>query len=183
MPQPVSASYAVSYPETYLKGTPEEYTDVETVICKEAAIWLEYLPGPNKWVQIPTQITDTPYGPAFRIADMQASLQNTFQALRGKYLKVYKATYDDIDPDALRPKVDCNTARNCHNKDAIKPLTGGDKMSIGFYYLVETAEYPELFEYKLHCAAKNMKYALTIPSTELKIHTLKRYYLFYSYDL
>ena len=63
MPQPVSPTYAMTYPVKRSKGTPEEYDDVDAVICKEAGIWLECLPDPtNKWVHIPTVVTDTPRG-------------------------------------------------------------------------------------------------------------------------
>ena len=38
MPQPISPTYALAYPVKRNRGTPDEYDDVDAVICKEAGI-------------------------------------------------------------------------------------------------------------------------------------------------
>ena len=166
------------------KGTPEEYDDAEVHILTEAGIWLEYLPGDNKWIQIPVVVTDTPQGRFFKVADIQAAVETTFQSLRGQYMKIYKATYDgNADPDSLRPTVDYDPERGWHNREAPKPLSSVDKVSTGYYFICDPGTYPQQYLYTVYCPAKNVKYPILINSTDQKVHMLKRYYLHYSYDL
>ena len=89
MPQPTSPAYMVAFNVTKNKGTPDEYHEVETRSMTEAGIWLEWLPGDDKWVQIPVICTEAIQGKYFRVADIQSAVATTFHALKGKYIKVF----------------------------------------------------------------------------------------------
>ena len=167
MPQPVSPTYTLAVNVKKNKGTPEEYDDIEVYICTEAGIWLEYLPDDtNKWIQIPVVVTDTPQGRYFKVSDIQAAVETTFQVLKGQYIKVYKATYDaNADPASLRPTVDYDTERGWHNRDAPRPLSSVDKLSTGYYFIVEPGTYPDQYLYTVYCPVKKAKYPMILNST------------------
>ena len=174
----------VAFNVTYNKGMPDEYNQVETRSMTEAGIWLEFLPGDNKWVQIPVICTDSMAGAYFRVSDIQAAVATTFHALKGKYIKVFKATYDEsTDVNNQRPTIDFNPERAFHDRDDPRPLSGVEKMSVQYYFLCEAGPYPETFKYILYCPAKRAKYELAINKNEQFVHTIKRNYLIRSYDL
>ena len=174
----------VAFNVTKNKGTPDEYHEVETRSMTEAGIWLEWLPGDDKWVQIPVICTEAIQGKYFRVADIQSAVATTFHALKGKYIKVFKATYDcNTDDETQRPTIDYNPDRGFHDKDLPRPLSGVDKVSVGYYFLCETAPYPEQYKYILYCPAKKAKYYLDISKNDQYIHVLKRNFLSRSYDL
>ena len=184
MPQPTSPAYMVAFNVTKNKGTPDEYNEVETCSMTEAGLWLEWLPGDNKWVQIPVICTEAIQGKYFRVADIQSAVATTFHALKGKYIKVFKATVDSsTDDDSQRPKIDVNPDRGFHDKDSPRPLSGTDKVSVGYYFLCDPAPYPEQYKYTLYCPAKRAKHQLGINKNEQYVHVLKRHFLSSSYNL
>ena len=94
MPQPCHGSYAYSHVVKYNEGAPEEYTDVESFLLKEAGVWLTSLATGDKWVQLPTPVTVRSDCQYFKVGDLRYTVKCMFQGPKNKRAKIYKATCD-----------------------------------------------------------------------------------------
>ena len=184
MPQPTSPLWTVGHIVARPDGAQATYNDIEVRIAVEAGIWLEWLPGDNKWIQLPVPVTDTPRERYFKVADIQDRLVTTFQCFQGQYMKIFKATYDEnADPTSLRPTVDFSPDRGWHDRNAPRPLSSVDRVSTGYYFICETGPFPQQFEYTVYCPVKKIMYQVPINASDQYVHALKRHFLNRSYNL